>query len=342
MLSLYLDCLLISKGKAYSACAQLLFRLSFESKTLPQGIIMKIAILGIGAIGGYIAASLSPINGLEIYLFARSNYNTIKNNGITLTETDGSEISLRNFFVENAMDNIPKCDIIFICVQSGQTNGLLKDLPHLCHEDSSVITLQNGLDFEAGIIQSVPNNAVYSGTCWIKVSKISENNIRHDFGNLIQLGSVSNIIADTIALMNFFKRANLELEVTDDVRSVQLTKLALNVPFFILIAKEGKTTAEILMDPSLDEKRMILQQEIIEASQKIHAPIDISFVDKIVLNLRNIKAIPPDSRKELSYRMKKELPQNAGNLIEYFADKNIELSQLKKEYTDIFKGITTC
>lgn len=299
---------------------------------------MKIAILGIGAIGCYIAASLAPIDDLELYLLARSNYAALKNNGIVLTEENGAEISVKNFCIENSMNKLPKSDIIFICVQSGQTGGLLKDLSALCHEHTIVITLQNGLDFESDIVQSVPNNTVYSGTCWIKVSKLSENHVLHDFGNLLKLGPVSKKAEDTATLVDFFKKTNLKLELTDNVTSVQLTKLALNVPFFVLMAQEGKTIAEILIDQSLDEKRMALQQEIITASKAIHAPIDEPFINEIVSTLRNMQAIPPNSREELRSRMKEQLPRNDGSLIGFFADKNIKLSQLKKEYSIIFKG----
>lgn len=308
---------------------------------MTQRSTMKIAVLGIGAIGSYISAKLSQLNSVELFLLARSNFDEIQENGIVLTEAQSlekEEKAFRQFSVFRCMQGMPTCDIVIICVKSNQIPAVLENIKCLCHSQTIVITLQNGLNFENEIASALPENTpLYSGTCWIKVSTLSKNHVRHDFGTLIKLGRYSGEINNSQALVDLFQAAGLTIELVENIIAVQLTKLALNVPFFTLSAMTGKSVAEILHDTELDVKRNILQEEIIQAADLIDAQIDVSFIEKIIIDLRKMQPVPPASREALIERMKAELPQSTGELLKFFNAKDIKLSELSGAYNSLYK-----
>lgn len=196
--------------------------------------------------------------------------------------------------------------------------------------------MQNGLNFESEITSALPKNIpFYSGTCWIKISTLSKNHFRHDFGELIKLGQYSGDISNLQIVIDLFKTVGLTIEVNDNICSVQLTKLALNVPFFTLSAMTGSSIAEILHDAELDKKRNILQAEIVQASASMSADVDILFIEKVVADLRKMQPIPPASRDALAERIKTELPQSAGELLAFFNEKGITLFELSKAYNSL-------
>lgn len=302
---------------------------------------MKVAILGIGAIGSYVSAKFSLLKDVELFLLARSNFEEIAADGIVLTEAESLEkepIIYKRYSVMRSMEEMPKCDVVIICVKSSQTASILENIETLCHTGTEIITLQNGLHFEDEIAHSVPeDNAVYSGTCWIKVSVLSKNHVRHDFGTLIKLGQYSGKISDISNIVTLFQTAGLVIELTDNICAVQLTKLALNAPFFVLSAMTGKSVVEILFDSILDEKRSALQAEIIQASASIGSHVDEPFIEKIVVDLRAMQPVPPASREGLMSRMKAELPQSSGALLRFFNAQGVALPQLNEAYNATLK-----
>jgi 2-dehydropantoate 2-reductase len=302
---------------------------------------MKVAILGMGAIGSYVSAKLSLLKDVELFLLARSNFEEISADGIVLTEAEFSEkepVIYNQFSVMRRMEEMPKCDVVIICVKSSQTSSILENIETLCHTGTEIITLQNGLNFEDEIAHSVPaDNAVYSGTCWIKASVLSKNHVRHDFGTLIKLGQYSGKTSDISNIVTLFQTAGLVIELTDNICAVQLTKLALNVPFFVLSAMTGKSVAEILFDPIVDKKRSTLQSEIIQVSASIGSPVDEPFIEKIIVDLRAMQPVPPASRKGVMSRMKAELPQSSGALLRFFKNRGIALPQLNEAYNATLK-----
>ena len=115
---------------------------------------MKIAVLGIGAIGGYISAKLSQLDNFELYLLARGNFDKIQKDGIVLTEAQSVEqepITYKRFSLFCRIQEMPKCDLVIIAVKSSQTSAILENIECLCHSETKAITLQNGLNFEGEI-----------------------------------------------------------------------------------------------------------------------------------------------------------------------------------------------
>ena len=256
---------------------------------------MKIAVLGIGAIGTYVSVKLGQLNNIELFLLARSNFDEIQKNGVVLTEAQSlkQEVNtFKRFSVFRHIQEMPACDIVIICVKSSQTSVVLENIQCLCHLETKVITLQNGLNFEDEITKALQKNTpLYSGTCWIKVSTLSKNHIRHDFGTLIKLGQYSGGINNSQELVDLFQAAGLTIELVDNITAVQLTKLALNVPFFTLSAITGNSIAEILHDAELDKQRNVLQAEIIQAAILAEANVDVLFIENIISELRKMQPV---------------------------------------------------
>lgn len=88
---------------------------------------MKIAILGIGAIGSYISAKLSQLDSVELYLLALSNFDVIQKDGIVLTDAQSENqeaIIFTRFSLFRHMHEMPKCNVIIICVKTSQTTSV--------------------------------------------------------------------------------------------------------------------------------------------------------------------------------------------------------------------------
>lgn len=304
---------------------------------------MNIAILGIGSIGAYIAAMFAQNTDHHLYLLARSNYAAIQEQGIVVEEASGCDrVKAHRFTVVDDIHKIPSCDVVVLAVKESQLAALLPGLESICHVHTKIICLQNGINFENSILKAVPEQPLYSGTCWIKVATLAPGHIRHDFGQTIKLGKYRSkdvivpICPSDRVIEQLFDDAKLHCELVENIQAVQLTKLALNVPFMLLMALEGKTPSEILADRSMNAKREELQREITEAGLVYGTPVDGEFLEKTLDSLRRLPVVAAPSPGQLAESMQSELPGNAGALLDLMESKGIQLPELRKLYENFY------
>gem|GEM_PF-4155181 len=300
---------------------------------------MKIAIVGGGAIGGLLTAKFALNGKHEVHLLARSNYAALKEHGITLIEAETHQVyHIGNFEIHASNTNIPVCDIIFIAVRTNQLVEVASELSTIVHKNTKIILLQNGFNFEEEFSAKMGQGTlIYSGTCWIKATKLGETQFRHDFGNNIKLGRYNSTETIDYEIKELIDNIGLTADMVSDIKAVQLTKLALNIPFFLLATLTGCSVSEILSDSDLNQKREKLRNEIIQAAIMIKSSVDIAYVNEVLLSLKKMEVVPPESRALFADRMKEELPANAGSLIAYMKKRGIDMSLLQEFYCNIFK-----
>ena len=106
---------------------------------------MKIAIVGAGAIGGYLGARLAA-SGESITFIARGpNLAAIRADGMRLRLEDGTEIHARDVRAFEKMADAGAHDCVLLTLKAHQVGPVAADLAHLCHERTTIVTMQNGI-----------------------------------------------------------------------------------------------------------------------------------------------------------------------------------------------------
>src|SRR6267142_1115152 len=91
---------------------------------------MKIAIVGAGAIGGYLGVRLAA-SGEDVTFIARGpNLAAIKASGVRAFEK---------------MHEAGPQDFVLLALKAHQVGAIAADLAHLCHETTAIVTMQNGI-----------------------------------------------------------------------------------------------------------------------------------------------------------------------------------------------------
>ena len=105
---------------------------------------MSIAIVGTGAIGGYLAVRLAR-SGVPVTVVARSNRAAIADEGMTLIEEDGTHVHTRDLRAVGSMQEAGVHDTVLLTVKAHQVGPIAEDLRHLIGPDTAVVTMQNGI-----------------------------------------------------------------------------------------------------------------------------------------------------------------------------------------------------
>ena len=108
---------------------------------------MKIAIIGVGAIGGYVGIRLA-LAGEDVTFIARgASLKALRTRGIKLINGDGSEELVPSV---KATDNYAEAgpqDIVVLAMKAHQVEAVSGEVPKLFGPKTVVIPMQNGIPY---------------------------------------------------------------------------------------------------------------------------------------------------------------------------------------------------
>lgn len=150
----------------------------------------KIAILGIGAVGGYFGGLLAEkylnSNDVEIIFIARERtIKTIKEKGLKIITHDSEKIIFPNL-VTNDPNEIGQVDYLICCVKSYDLAESLIPLKNCIHPQTVILPLLNGVDAKDIIKSVVPNANVWDGCVYI-ISRLVEPSVIQEGGKIHSL-----------------------------------------------------------------------------------------------------------------------------------------------------------
>jgi len=106
---------------------------------------MRIAVVGAGAIGGYLGAKLAAA-GEDVTFIARgANLDAIRSQGMKLILEDGTELHASGARACGKTSEAGPQDVVLLTVKAHQVAALAPELPDLLHEQTSIVTMQNGI-----------------------------------------------------------------------------------------------------------------------------------------------------------------------------------------------------
>src|ERR1700692_3036826 len=108
---------------------------------------MKIAIIGAGAIGGYVGVKLA-LDGEDVTFIVRgANLDAIRKNGMKLVMGDGSEHVASRVKATNDSAAAGAQDMVILAMKAHQVEAVANDVPKLYGPDTAVVTMQNGIPY---------------------------------------------------------------------------------------------------------------------------------------------------------------------------------------------------
>jgi|SRR5947209_10470385 len=229
---------------------------------------VRIGIIGAGAVGLYYGAKLAYA-GCDVHFLVRGDLSELREHGI-FVRGQGENFRVPKINCSNSTGEIGPCDLVIIALKATSNCDLIDLVPPLLHENTMVLTLQNGLGNEEFLAAHFGAERVLSGLCFIAVDRHSKTEVeRYDYG-LIILGEFGRPAqARTREVAAELSRANVKCSVTNDIALERWRKLIWNIPFNGLsIVAGGIDTAAIVADQNLRQLTLSLMNEIIAAANK--------------------------------------------------------------------------
>ena len=199
---------------------------------------MRIAIMGAGGVGGCLGGLLAKA-GNDVSLICRGEHlAAIKANGLKLIRPD------TEFVVEvDATDDpadVGPVDLVLFTVKTYQNRHVITALKPLMGPDTSVISLQNGVESHEQLGAVLGPSHILPGTYWASSHVISPGVIAEDVMAQISFGEIEDTESlRALEIRKVFREAGIETEISSDPLQVIWQK------FIVLSALAGITSASL-------------------------------------------------------------------------------------------------
>ena len=186
---------------------------------------MKIAIIGTGGVGGYYGALLAQ-QGEDVTFVARgAHLQAIRQNGLEIKSIHG-DVTIFPAKATDRLAQIGPVDLVLFCVKAYDTAQFAAETAPLLGEDTTVVSLQNGVEAAEQIGQFVGMPRMLGGATWISSAIESPGVIRQvsQFRRVV-LGELDGSMTPRLqAVFQAFDKTGITVEATQDIARVLWTK----------------------------------------------------------------------------------------------------------------------
>jgi 2-dehydropantoate 2-reductase len=244
------------------------------------------AIIGTGAVGGFYGARLQRA-GCDVHFLLRSDYAQVSEQGLRIRSVDG-DFDLPQVNAYASVADMPPCDVVVIALKTTHNHLLAELLPPLIHDNTVVLSLQNGLGVEADVAAVAPKTEILGGLCFLCANKTAAGEICHlDYGAIhlgtyrdsYQPGGVTPVMERLAA---DFSAAGISISMVDDLGQARWRKLLWNIPFNGLSVVLNATTEAMMADADICALAQVLMTEVCGAAKNRGKALDDSAIEAML------------------------------------------------------------
>ena len=297
---------------------------------------MKIAIVGAGAIGGYLGAKLSNAGAAVTFIARNQNLAAIEKNGFRLILEDGREEHAPGVRAVQRMADAGPQDAVLLTVKAHQVGDLLPDLQELLGPNTMVVTMINGIPWWyfhglagahegrglesvdpgsriAGCIQS---ERIIGSVVYPAAELVAPGVVRVIEGNRFTLGELDGSRSERIeALSQAMMGAGFKAPVSRDIRGEIWLKLWGNLSFNPISALTHATLQEIC---TFGPSRLLAANMMAEAqavAEKLGVVFKIS-LEKRIAGAQAVGAHKTSMLQDVEHGRALELNALVGSVVE--------------------------
>ena len=267
---------------------------------------MKYGVIGTGAIGGYYGAKLAHA-GQELHFLFRSDYEYVKQHGLQVDSCDGSfHLDDVNAYLHT--EDMPKCDVVLVCLKSVNNSKLQTLLPPLLHDDTLVVLIQNGIGVEEDVQKMFPDVQLAAGLAFICSAKSEPGRVNHQCYGSINLANYScKDEALMQAVVDEFRQAGIETGLVE-YNEARWKKAVWNMPFNGMTVALHTQTDMLLKNKSTRQLIREQMMEVVNAAQHLGVKnLDEAFVDKMIDMTDNMTPYSPSMRLDYDFHRRMEI-----------------------------------
>ena len=297
---------------------------------------MKIAIIGAGAIGGYVGVKLALAGEDVTFVVRGANLDAIRRNGMKLVMSDGSEHVAANVRATNDYASAGVQDIVVLAMKAHQVDAVANDVPKLIGPDTVVVTMQNGIPFwyfhehggalagttvksvdPSGLIAAkIPARQVLGCVVYPASELTAPGVVRHIEGDRFPIGELDGSRSErALRVSACFTNAGFKAPVLDDIRAEIWLKLWGNLTFNPISSLSRSTLVDICRFPLTRELAANMMREAQTVAEKLGIAFRVS-LDKRIAGAEKVGKHKTSMLQDIEAGRAPEIDALVGSVVE--------------------------
>ena len=257
---------------------------------------MRFAIVGAGAIGGFMGARLN-LAGQDVSLIARgAHLEAMGRNGLHLIEASGEGKTVYPFCTDNPAE-IGEVDVVLITLKAHQLPAMAESIAPLLGRDTIVVSAMNGLPWwyfqrhggsmdgtrletldPDGVLERIVAPERVIGCEVLPSAEIVEPGVvRHVWGRTFPMGELDGSRSERIEnLAAIFALAGFKAPISEDIRHDIWVKLMGNLAFNPISALTRATLAEMATHHHVRKLVWTIMQEALTVCRELGLDITVT------------------------------------------------------------------
>lgn len=290
---------------------------------------MRIAVVGLGGVGGYIAASLADTSH-DVVGFARGKHlQAIQENGLTIIQdTTKTNTPLLATTLNNANGIF---DVVLFCVKSYNLKDSLLAMRNVIDSNTTLLSFSNGVS-NAEILKEYSSGVVLSGCIYI-LSHIQEAGVIRKKGKVFA-AVFGGDEKHTQMLKEVFEEANLRVKTPTNIQEA-IWKKYIFISAFATLTSFYNSSIGAIYKYHKEEAKALLEEIASVATQK-----GIDITQEVEKSLQTASKVPYESSTSmyLDFKNKKqtELDTLSYYIIKEARKYNIEVPIMERLYSKLY------
>lgn len=271
-----------------------------------SGVLLRIAIMGSGGVGGYLGARLA-LGGADVTFIARGTHlAAMRANGLAI-ESEQERVCLSEVNVTDDPSTIGPVDIVLFGVKLWDTESAARSLLPIVGPETGIISFQNGVQKDDALRKVFGAEAVMGGVAYMATT-IGRP------GVIVQTGTMQRMIFGEYdgrrspraeALLVAAHNGGIKAEISDNVRRAIWEK------YVFLVALSGSTTSMRLpLGPIRNHPRtrqflldLMCETAIVGRAQGV--ALDEDYAEQ---QLAFVDGLPPDMTSSMHHDLERGQP----------------------------------
>lgn len=283
--------------------------------------VMRIAVMGTGAVGGYFGAKLAAA-GHELVFIARGEHlAAMQRDGLQVKSSVGN-LHVRKALFTSAASAAGKVELVLFCVKSYDTESASAAIAPLIGPDTIILSLQNGVDNPNKIAATWGASRILAGVVYVGAAIERPGVVAHSSGGRIVFGSLDGAINDgakTVA--GLFATALIPHELSSEIAKIQWTKLLWNAAFCAVSCLTRANVKQIVDSAPLNKLVRDCMAEVQAAARTCAIDLPSASLDQTIDFSRTLENFKPSMLQDLE----------AGKPLEYEAFNGVVVKLLRQE-----------
>lgn len=235
--------------------------------------MMRIAIIGVGAMGCLFAARLAPFADVTMVGHWAPQLDALRR-GLTLVTPEGRELRRRVFVTDDA-NSLRTVAIALVLVKSYQTARSAREIRTLLEPEGIAITLQNGISNEQALASQLGDGRVVVGTTTEGATLLDAGVVRHaGYGVTILPLSADNRAGLIDSFAGVLGQAGFKVELSKEAEARVWEKLAVNAAINPLTALMDAPNRLLIDNPAAHRLSRLAAEEASLVARAVGHDVD--------------------------------------------------------------------